>query len=93
LRFLKSGDAAHPFASLQVHHLKGAIFQPCNEQALALDIHIHVVETAFDIRQGDCLNEPKRLLSTLLRKNNPAVSNEETGNNQPDTRNTVHSPS
>src|ERR1700676_4591360 len=49
LRFFKSGNAAHPLASLQVDYLKGSIFQPRNEQALAFDIHIHVVETAFHI--------------------------------------------
>src|SRR6267154_6371308 len=62
LRFLKSGDAADPLASLQVHHLKGGVFQPRNEQAFTFDIHIHVVETPFDIRQGDRLNQTKRLL-------------------------------
>src|SRR5882762_3422092 len=81
LGFLESGDAAHPLASLQVHHFKSAIFQPGNKQVFTFDIHIHVVKTAFDIRQGDRLYEPKRLLSTLLRNGNPAVSSEEAGSN------------
>jgi hypothetical protein len=81
LRFLESGYASYPLPGVNVYDLKSTVFQARNEQALALDIHIHVVETAFDIRQGDRLNEPKRLLSTILRKGNPAVSNEEAGSN------------
>jgi hypothetical protein len=50
---------------------------PGNEQAFTFDFHIHVVKAAFDIRQGDRLNEPKRLLAARLRKGNPAVSDEE----------------
>src|ERR1700674_3161495 len=49
LRFLKSGDATHPLARLQVHHFKGAIFQPRNTQAFTFDIHIHMVKAAFDV--------------------------------------------
>src|SRR5437588_4671586 len=91
LCFLKSWDAAHPLASLQVHHLKGAIFQPRNKQAFTFDIHIHVVKAAFNIRDRNRLHESKWLLSTLLRKCNSAVCNEEAGSNQPDARNPVHS--
>src|SRR5258708_2888461 len=80
LCLLKSGDAAHPLASLQVLHLKGAIFQPRQETAFTLDIHINVDEPDLEIRQGDRLDEPKRLISNLLRKGNPAVSNEQAGN-------------
>jgi hypothetical protein len=57
LGFLKSGNAAHPLASLQVYQLKRTVFQAGNEQALAFDVHIHVVKTAFDIRQGNRLHE------------------------------------
>src|ERR1700687_4698799 len=50
LRFLKSGDADHPLASVYVYDLKRTVFQARHEQALAFNIYIHVVETAFDIR-------------------------------------------
>src|SRR5438309_7056527 len=59
LRLLESGDTAYPLSSLQIHHLKRSIFQARHEQSLALDVHIHVVKTAFDTRDGDCLYEPK----------------------------------
>src|ERR1700693_1991197 len=81
LGFLKPGNAAHPLASLQVYHLKRTVFQAGNEQALAFDVHIHVVKTAFDIRQGNRLYESKRLLSALLRKSSRAICNEEGGSN------------
>src|SRR6266849_996807 len=90
LCFLKSGDTAYPLASLQVHHLKGAIFQPRNKQAFTFDIHIHVVKAAFNIRDRNRLHESKRLLSTLLRKRNPAACNEADGSNYADVRNPVH---
>src|SRR6266436_4899823 len=41
LRLLESRNTTYPLAGLQIHHFNRAIFQPCNEQTLAFDIHIH----------------------------------------------------
>src|SRR6266436_1860001 len=67
LRLLEAGNAAHPLTALYIDHLQRAILQPRNEQALTLDIHIHMVKAAFDIRHGNRLRESKRLLRSLLR--------------------------
>src|SRR6266853_4259688 len=50
LRFLKTGNAFQPFASLQIDHFKRAILEPRHKKPLALNIHIHVINAAFDVR-------------------------------------------
>src|SRR5260370_9360720 len=67
LRFLESGNAAYPLPGVYVYDLESTVFQARNEQPLALDIHIHVVEPAFDIRHADRLNDPSPPRTPILR--------------------------
>src|SRR5712671_5973459 len=66
LRLLESGNAPRPFSRSQIHDFKGAILQPGQKKTLALDVDLHVIETAFHIWDRNSLNEPQGLSCAFL---------------------------
>src|SRR6266700_7019013 len=89
LRLLESRNTTYPLAGLQIHHFKRAVFQPCNEQTLAFDIHIHMVKAAFNIRDGN-LYESKGLLRRLLRASGLGVPYRANDYHRPNRRGSFH---
>src|SRR6266481_2922839 len=90
LRLPESRNTTYPLAGLQIHHFKRAVFQPCKEQTLAFDIHIHMVKAAFNIRDGDRLYESKGFLRRLLRASGLGVPNRANDYHQPNRRKSFH---
>src|SRR5215469_4385967 len=63
LGLLESWNAACPPPLLKVDNFHRAILKSGNEKPLAVDVHPHMVEAAFDLRYSYCLNQPQgRLL-------------------------------
>src|SRR5205807_3726340 len=52
----KTCDRMDHLAGAQVHNFNGPLVLSWNEQALAFDVHRHVVEIALNIRQWDALD-------------------------------------
>jgi len=59
LCFFETGYAFQPFGSLKIDDFERAILEAGHKEPLAFDIHIHVVNAAFDVRHGNGLDESK----------------------------------